>query len=162
MPSTGNFDLVAEITQAKLNELLQAAYQSSKIPHSVNVPAGTSFGPYQLSDGVVQISSNGLALVMAPPEGRGAEMKTLQDLRDQIAKGFAAQRALAQSDAEASAIAAISTQACKVALKCSNKCFHGLSNPRNASWSNTLLERVFVATFNHAVHDTLTASFQGK
>ncbi|MGD0223984.1 MAG: hypothetical protein ABSF71_16770 [Terriglobia bacterium] len=69
MPSTGNFDLVAEITQAKLNELLQAAYQSSKIPHSVNVPAGTSFGPYQLSDGVVQISSNGLALVMAPPTG---------------------------------------------------------------------------------------------
>lgn len=69
MPSTGNFDLVAEITQAKLNELLQAAYQSSKIPHSVNVPAGTMFGTYQLSDGVVQISSTGLALVMAPPNG---------------------------------------------------------------------------------------------
>src|SRR5208283_145277 len=62
----------------------------------------------------------------------------------------------------APAITAISPQASKVALKCSNKCFHGLSNPRNAPWSNTLLERVFVATFNHAVQDTLTASFQGK
>jgi len=68
MPSTGNFDLVAEITQTKLNELLQAAYQSSKIPHAVNVPPGTMFGTYQLADGVVQISSIGLALVMAPPD----------------------------------------------------------------------------------------------
>jgi hypothetical protein len=67
MPSTGNFDLVAEVTVAKLNELLLAAYQSSKIPHSVNVAPGTAFGPYQLSDGVVQISSAGLNLVMAPP-----------------------------------------------------------------------------------------------
>ena len=44
---------------------------------------------------------------MAPPEGRAAEMKTLQDLREQIAKDFAAQRALAQSNAENSAIVAI-------------------------------------------------------
>jgi hypothetical protein len=67
MPNTGNFDLVAEITLAKLNELLQAAYQSSKIPHSVDVPPGTMFGTYQVVDGVVQISSVGLTLVMAPP-----------------------------------------------------------------------------------------------
>lgn len=69
MPSTGNFDLVAEVTVAKLNELLLAAYQSSKIPHSIDVPAGTIFGTYKLADGVVQISSTGLALVMAPPTG---------------------------------------------------------------------------------------------
>ena len=47
------------------------------------------------------------ALVMAPPEGRAGEMKTLQEIREQIAKDFAAQRALAQNDAENSAIAAI-------------------------------------------------------
>lgn len=61
--------MVAEITVAKLNELLQAAYQSSKIPHSVNVAPGTMFGTYALADGVVQISSTGLALVMSPPTG---------------------------------------------------------------------------------------------
>jgi hypothetical protein len=81
MPRTGNFDLVAEVSQAKLNELLLAAYQSSKIPHSVNVPAGTMFGTYQLSDGVVQISSNGLVLVMAPPTGVQITMPSQIDVQ---------------------------------------------------------------------------------
>ena len=84
MPSTGNFDIVAEVTQAKLNELLLAAYQSSKIPHSVNVPAGTMFGQYQLTDGVVQISSTGLALAMAPPSN-GVQITLPSQIDVQIA-----------------------------------------------------------------------------
>lgn len=67
MPNLGGFEIVAELTVDVLRQVLGGAWDNSIIPHSVDIPAGTAFGPYQLADGVVNIPREGLGLTMAPP-----------------------------------------------------------------------------------------------
>ena len=44
MATTQGFELVAEVQQSFILQVVQAAYDSSKIPHSTPVPAGTMSG----------------------------------------------------------------------------------------------------------------------
>ena len=67
MPNLGGFEVVGELTVAVLNQILGGAWDNDLIPHSVQIPAGTAFGPYQLADGVVNIPRAGLSLVMDVP-----------------------------------------------------------------------------------------------
>ena len=67
MPNLGGFEVVGELTVAVLNQILGGAWDNDLIPHSVPIPAGTAFGPYQLADGVVNIPRAGLSLVMDVP-----------------------------------------------------------------------------------------------
>lgn len=67
MPALGGFEVVAELTVGVLNQILKSAWDNSIIPHSVDIPAGTAFGPYALADGVVNIPRDGLSLTMDPP-----------------------------------------------------------------------------------------------
>ncbi len=67
MPSLGGFEVVAELTVGVLNQILKGAWDNSIIPHSVDIPAGPTFGPYPLADGVVNIPRDGLSLAMDPP-----------------------------------------------------------------------------------------------
>jgi hypothetical protein len=69
MPNTAGFQVVAEIDSSVLNQLLTASYESTSdthIPHSVAVPAGTTLGPYVLSDGTLNIPESGLSATPDP------------------------------------------------------------------------------------------------
>lgn len=55
MPILGGFQTVAELDVSVLNQFLQGAWRNSIIPHSYSLPAGLSFGPYQISEGTVNI-----------------------------------------------------------------------------------------------------------
>lgn len=68
MPDTKGFEVVVELTLGVLQQILEAAWDSSLIPHSVDVPAGTSFGPYQTADGVVRFPREGLSISLAPAD----------------------------------------------------------------------------------------------
>jgi PKD repeat protein len=67
MPNLGGFEVVGELTVGVLNQVLGSAWDNDLIPHSVDIPAGTAFGPYQLADGVVNIRREGVSLTMDPP-----------------------------------------------------------------------------------------------
>jgi PKD repeat protein len=67
MPNLGGFEVVGELTVAVLNQILGSAWDNDIIPHSVQIPAGTTFGPYSLAAGVVNIPRGGLNLVMDVP-----------------------------------------------------------------------------------------------
>jgi len=67
MPNLGGFEVVGELTVAVLNQILGSAWDNDIIPHSVQIPAGTTFGPYSLAAGVVNIPRGGLSLVMDVP-----------------------------------------------------------------------------------------------
>ena len=67
MPNLGGFEVVGELTVAVLNQILGSAWDNDIIPHSVQIPAGTAFGPYSLAAGVVNIRRAGLSLVMDVP-----------------------------------------------------------------------------------------------
>jgi len=67
MPNLGGFEVVGELTVAVLNQILGSAWDNNTIPHSVQVPAGTTFGTYSLADGVVNIRRAGLSLAMDVP-----------------------------------------------------------------------------------------------
>src|SRR6185503_10393062 len=64
MPDLGGFEVVGELAVTVLNDILKGAWDNNIIPHSVDVPAGTSFGPYSLADGVVNIPRDGIHLEM--------------------------------------------------------------------------------------------------
>lgn len=69
MPNTAGFQVVAEIDNSVLNQLLNAAYESTSnthLPHSLAVQAGTTFGPYVLSDGTLNIPQSGLSATADP------------------------------------------------------------------------------------------------
>jgi PKD repeat protein len=67
MVTTGNYDVVAELSQAVLQQILHAAWKNgSPIPQNITISPGTQFGPYQVEDGTAQISDNGLALDLVP------------------------------------------------------------------------------------------------
>lgn len=68
MPDTHGYEVIAELTQAVLQQILESAWDNSIIPHSIDIAAGLAFGPYQVEDGVVNISKAGLVLNMAPAE----------------------------------------------------------------------------------------------
>ena len=68
MATTQGFQLVAEVQQSFILQVVQAAYDSSKIPHSTPIPAGTMFGPYQVSQGTVNIPRTGLGVNMVPAQ----------------------------------------------------------------------------------------------
>jgi len=68
MSTTQGFELVAEVQQSFILQVVQAAYDSSKIPHSTPVPPGTAFGPYQVSQGTVNIPRTGLGINMVPAQ----------------------------------------------------------------------------------------------
>ncbi len=68
MSTTQGFELVAEVQQSFILQVAQAAYDSSKIPHSTAIPAGTSFGPYQVAQGTVNIPRSGIGVTMAPAQ----------------------------------------------------------------------------------------------
>lgn len=67
MPNLGGFEVVAQLTVGVLNQILRSAWDNNIIPHSVDIPSGTAFGPYQLADGVVNIPRESLNLTMDPP-----------------------------------------------------------------------------------------------
>ena len=67
MPNLGGFEVVGELTVATLNQILKGAWDNNLIPHSVDVAAGTAFGPYQLTDGVINIARDTLHLDMDVP-----------------------------------------------------------------------------------------------
>ena len=67
MPNLGGFEIVGELTVGVLNQILKSAWDNDIIPHSVDIPAGTAFGPYQLSTGVVNIHRDTLNLAMDVP-----------------------------------------------------------------------------------------------
>jgi hypothetical protein len=67
MPNLGGFEVVGELTVAVLNQVLRGAWDNGIIPHSVDIPAGTPFGPFQAADGVANFPRAGVALVMDPP-----------------------------------------------------------------------------------------------
>lgn len=67
MPDTQGFDIVVEVLPSVLLQL-QAAWDSSVIPHSTPIAAGTQFGPYAVSDGTVNIPRDGLGLQLAPAD----------------------------------------------------------------------------------------------
>ena len=64
MPNLGGFEVVGELTVEVLNQILKSSWDNNIIPHSVPIPAGTAFGPYQLASGVVNIHRDTLNLVM--------------------------------------------------------------------------------------------------
>ena len=64
MPNLGGFEVVGELAVAVLNDILKGAWDNNIIPHSVDIPPGTSFGPYSLADGVVNIPRDGIHLEM--------------------------------------------------------------------------------------------------
>lgn len=70
MPDTSGFEVVAEVAEATLQSFLLAAYESSVIPHSTPIPVGTTFAGYQVRQGVVNISRNGLGLELVPAQDR--------------------------------------------------------------------------------------------
>lgn len=81
MPSLGGFEVVGELTVGVLGQILRSAWDNEVIPHSVPIAAGTAFGPYVLSDGVVNIAREALSLEMDPPVNGvriklGAEIQT--------------------------------------------------------------------------------------
>ena len=67
MPDLGGFEVVGELTVATLNEILKGAWDNNIVPHSVDIAAGTAFGPYQLADGVIDIARDTLHLDMDVP-----------------------------------------------------------------------------------------------
>jgi len=68
MSDTAGFEVVAELTKAVLQQILEAAYDNSIIPHSIDITAGLMFGPYRVASGVVNIPEAGLILDMAPAD----------------------------------------------------------------------------------------------
>lgn len=68
MATTQGFELVAEVRQDFLLQVMQAAWDSSVIPHSTDITPGLSFGPYQVASGVVNIPRAGLAVNMVPAQ----------------------------------------------------------------------------------------------
>ncbi|HML24436.1 MAG TPA: PKD domain-containing protein [Aggregatilinea sp.] len=67
MPNLGGFEVVGELTVGVLNDILKSSWDNDIIPHSVQIPAGTMFGPYALADGVVNIPRDTLSLTMDVP-----------------------------------------------------------------------------------------------
>ena len=67
MPTLGGFEVVGELTLEVLNQILRGAWDNNIIPHSVDIAPGTAFGPYQLTDGVVNIPRDTLHLDMDVP-----------------------------------------------------------------------------------------------
>lgn len=79
MADTHGFEVVAELRESSLKELLKAAWKSGGddsnegvIPEQISipgpsVPATTTFGPYQISSGMVQIPQDQLDLSMDVP-----------------------------------------------------------------------------------------------
>ncbi len=84
MPNTAGFEVVAELTEAVLQQILEAAYDNSIIPHSVDIAPGLAFGPYQIADGVVNIPKPGINLDMAPADN-GVAIKLPAQIQAQIA-----------------------------------------------------------------------------
>lgn len=70
MPDTSGFEVVAEVAEATLQSFLLAAYESSVIPHSTPIAAGTTFAGYQVRQGLVNISRDGLDLELVPAQDR--------------------------------------------------------------------------------------------
>jgi len=68
MANTAGYEVVAEVTQAVVQQMLLAAWDNGIIPHSTDVAASTFFGPYQLADGVVNIPRTGVSLAMVPAD----------------------------------------------------------------------------------------------
>src|SRR5574341_496220 len=64
MPNLGGFEVVGELTVAVLDQMLKGAWDNNIVPRSVQIPAGTAFGPYSLAAGVVNIRRETLSLVM--------------------------------------------------------------------------------------------------
>ncbi len=74
MINTEGYEIVAEVTEATLLSILQAAWKSGGdasgegvIPEYIELPAGTPVGPYQLCDGTVQILHDQVGLTLNPP-----------------------------------------------------------------------------------------------
>ncbi|WP_116127895.1 PKD domain-containing protein [Lewinella sp. IMCC34183] len=74
MANTQGFEIVSELTQTTLLNLLRAAWKSADddsgegvIPEMMSIPPGTSFGPYSVRAGTVQIPQDGLGLEMNVP-----------------------------------------------------------------------------------------------
>ena len=67
MPNLHGFEVVGELTVEVLNDVLRGAWDNNIIPHSVDIPPGTSLGPYQVQDGVVNVPRTGVGLVMDVP-----------------------------------------------------------------------------------------------
>jgi PKD repeat protein len=68
MPDTHGYEVIAELTQAVLQQILEGAWDNSIIPHSVDIDPDLAFGPLKTEDGVVNIPKAGLALDMAPAD----------------------------------------------------------------------------------------------
>ena len=68
MPNTAGFEVLAELREEMLQQILEAAWDNNLVPHSFDIAAGTAFGPYQVSDGVVNVPRSGLSLAMAPAD----------------------------------------------------------------------------------------------
>ncbi|MEM7513527.1 MAG: hypothetical protein AAF388_21545, partial [Bacteroidota bacterium] len=73
MINTQGFQMVAELPEASLLTILRAAWKSGGdssgegvIPEYLEIPAGTSLGPYQVKDGFVQIPEDNIAAVLNP------------------------------------------------------------------------------------------------
>jgi hypothetical protein len=64
VPNLGGFEVVGELTVDVLNQILKGAWDNGIIPHSTNVPPGTAFGPYAITDGVFNVPRDGVSLVM--------------------------------------------------------------------------------------------------
>src|SRR5271154_7087228 len=85
MSTTQEFELVAEVQESFILQVVQAAYDSSKIPHSTPIPAGTAFGPYQVSQGTVNIPKAGPGEILVPAQTAVQLVRGSPEIQVQIA-----------------------------------------------------------------------------
>jgi hypothetical protein len=74
MVTTGNFEVVAELSKAVLQQVLYDAWKNNQIPQSTPIASGTQFGPYKVDSGNVKITDVGLALDLIPVDN-GTKIK---------------------------------------------------------------------------------------
>ncbi|MEM9058559.1 MAG: hypothetical protein AAGD86_13850, partial [Pseudomonadota bacterium] len=85
MPSTAGFEVVGELTVGVLQQILEAAWDNTVIPHSVDIGPPLAFGPYQIEQGVINIPRSGLSLVMAPGADNGVTITLAAEAQVEIA-----------------------------------------------------------------------------
>lgn len=90
MADTRGFEVVAEFGRSFLRKVMRAAWKSggdetdpNVIPEFFDIPAGESFGGWELADGHVQIPQDGLDIEMAP-DVNGVEMKFQLDIQVEV------------------------------------------------------------------------------
>jgi len=85
MPNTAGFEVVGELTVGVLQQVLEAAWDNTIIPHSIDIGPPLAFGPYQIQQAVIDIPRSGLSLVMAPGTDNGVTITMATEAQVEIA-----------------------------------------------------------------------------